>query len=194
MAAVLACRIARGTTRCRTATSEQRAHVWCCSSTSTTDRGTTSNPTSTTPSKRCLRWQPARSTRRGSQTGFVTGSRSEFEPASRSVITGRNSSRRARFRRSQCLDPQAPIRFDPHLGQIVRMHRNELMQHRDTGDPRSTTPHRCSGNPHQPTGARSDFRDQDPSRPQCSPEGGSVTTLTVKRQQVVDTHESPSFC
>jgi len=23
---------------------------------------------------------------------------------------------------------------------------------------------------------------------ECSPEGGSVTTLTVKRQQVVDTH------
>ena len=53
-AAVLACRIAWNHPLPE-ATSEQRGHASCCSSTSTMDHGTTSNPTPTTPLKQCSR-------------------------------------------------------------------------------------------------------------------------------------------
>ncbi len=67
-AAVLACRIAWNTP-CPTATSEQRGHASQCSSTSTTDHGTTGGPTPMRLSKRCLPWQPKTSTKHGWRPG-----------------------------------------------------------------------------------------------------------------------------
>jgi hypothetical protein len=71
-AAVLACRIAWNHPL-PMAISGQHGRAWCCSSISTTDRGTTRNPTPTMLSTQCLPSRHAMSMRDGSPAGSENG-------------------------------------------------------------------------------------------------------------------------